>query len=139
MNVTVVYHDIRLVVGEAHAVSEELWITFEDLRKKFGWTMSPEGICHGQQCVPVPAGRKSEFVRDGDWFNLAAFCRLLGNAVVHSDDFSTWVFHEAGSEPRGGTQPREAPDFALPDIDGRVHYLADYRGNKVFLFAWASW
>jgi hypothetical protein len=33
----------------------------------------------------------------------------------------------------------EAPGFALPDLDGRVHALADHRGRKVFLVAWASW
>jgi hypothetical protein len=33
----------------------------------------------------------------------------------------------------------EAPDFTLPDLDGRRHRLADYRGRKVFLVAWASW
>jgi len=33
----------------------------------------------------------------------------------------------------------EAPDFALPDLDGRVHMLAQQRGKKVLLVAWASW
>jgi hypothetical protein len=33
----------------------------------------------------------------------------------------------------------EAPDFALPDLDGRVHTLAQQRGKKVLLVAWASW
>ena len=32
-----------------------------------------------------------------------------------------------------------APDFALPDLSGRVHRLSDYRGQKVFLTTWASW
>jgi peroxiredoxin len=32
-----------------------------------------------------------------------------------------------------------APDFTLPDLDGRMHSLSDYRGKKVFLLAWASW
>ena len=32
-----------------------------------------------------------------------------------------------------------APDFALPDLDGRVHRLSDFRGRKVFLATWASW
>jgi hypothetical protein len=32
----------------------------------------------------------------------------------------------------------EAPDFTLPDLDGRMHSLSDYRGRKVVLFTWAS-
>jgi DNA-binding IclR family transcriptional regulator len=33
----------------------------------------------------------------------------------------------------------EAPDFTLPDLDGRPHTLAGHRGKKVFLVAYASW
>jgi peroxiredoxin len=32
-----------------------------------------------------------------------------------------------------------APDFTLPDLEGRLHSLRDYRGRKVFLCSWASW
>ena len=31
-----------------------------------------------------------------------------------------------------------APDFTLPDLDGRPHTLSAHRGKKVFLVAWAS-
>jgi len=33
----------------------------------------------------------------------------------------------------------EAPDFTLPDLDGRLHTLSSLRGRKVFLVAYASW
>ena len=33
----------------------------------------------------------------------------------------------------------EAPDFALPDLEGRLHSLSDHRGVKVFLVAYGSW
>ena len=33
----------------------------------------------------------------------------------------------------------EAPDFTLPDLDGRLHSLSDHRGVKVFLVAYGSW
>ena len=33
----------------------------------------------------------------------------------------------------------EAPDFALADLGGRPHTLAEHRGRKVFLVAYASW
>jgi peroxiredoxin Q/BCP len=32
----------------------------------------------------------------------------------------------------------EAPDFTLPDLDGNLHSLSDYRGRKVVLLTWAS-
>jgi hypothetical protein len=33
----------------------------------------------------------------------------------------------------------EAPDFTLPDLDGRLHTLSAHRGTKVLLVAYASW
>jgi hypothetical protein len=33
----------------------------------------------------------------------------------------------------------EAPDFTLPDLDGRFHSLSEHRGKKVLLVAYASW
>jgi len=33
----------------------------------------------------------------------------------------------------------EAPDFALPDLAGRLHTLSEHRGKKALLIAYASW
>jgi hypothetical protein len=33
----------------------------------------------------------------------------------------------------------EAPDFTLPDLDGRLHALSTHRGRKALLVAYASW
>ena len=30
-------------------------------------------------------------------------------------------------------------DLSLPDLDGRLHSLAEHRGTKVLLVAYASW
>jgi hypothetical protein len=43
----------------------------------------------------------------------------------------------AADQPAGGGSV-EAPDFTLPDLDGRMHSLSDYRGRKVVLLTWAS-
>ena len=32
-----------------------------------------------------------------------------------------------------------APNFTLPDLDGKMVSLADYRGKVVFLNIWATW
>ena len=33
----------------------------------------------------------------------------------------------------------EAPDFTLPDLQGKLHALSAQRGKKVLLVAYASW
>ena len=35
--------------------------------------------------------------------------------------------------------PKPAPEFALPDLNGRQVRLADLRGKVVLLFYWATW
>jgi len=32
-----------------------------------------------------------------------------------------------------------APDFTLPDLDGNLVSLSDFRGKKTLVFIWASW
>ena len=34
---------------------------------------------------------------------------------------------------------KEAPDFTLTDIEGKVHRLGDYRGKDVMIIFWATW
>lgn len=34
---------------------------------------------------------------------------------------------------------RPLPALALPDLDGKLHPLSDYRGQRVLLNFWASW
>jgi peroxiredoxin len=33
----------------------------------------------------------------------------------------------------------QAPDFQLPDVDGNIHRLSDYRGRVVIVNFWATW
>jgi peroxiredoxin len=39
----------------------------------------------------------------------------------------------------GGRAGFPAPDFALRDLQGRTHRLAEFRGKVVFLNVWATW
>lgn len=35
--------------------------------------------------------------------------------------------------------PKAAPEFSLPDLDGRPVALADFRGKVTLVFFWATW
>jgi hypothetical protein len=140
MAMHIIYKDRITHVAGAKAESENLWLSAADLTQASGWELKPEGACLGDVCVPIPPAREAEFIRDGGrQFNLATFARHLGQPVVHDDTNGVWYFGEAAATRRANLASLEAPDFELPDLDGKMHRLSDYRGKKVLLAAWASW
>lgn len=123
---------------EARAEGEALWIGAADAAAATGWELKPEGLCRGPVCVPVPPGRDGEFARGGE-VDLAAFWRLMGKPLLRDEAGATWLLGEDAASHAEAMRTLEAPDFALPDLDGRVHRLSDYRGHRVLLVTWASW
>jgi AhpC/TSA family len=121
----------------------DLWLGSDELSAATGWTLEPQGLCRGARCVRIPHGRESELVREtphgSRQLNLAALARLLEQPVLRDDAHAVWYIGDAAPARRAATQSLQAPDFTLPDLDGRLHSLADYRGKKVFLVSWASW
>jgi hypothetical protein len=140
MPIDVIYGDRQSQALAAKAEGDNLWLAADDLAKVSGWELKPEGACKGEVCVPIPAGREADFVRDNRRsFNLSALARLLGQPVLHDDKNGVWFFGADAGSRRAALKSLEAPDFELPDLDGKMHRLSDYRGKKVLLAAWASW
>jgi hypothetical protein len=105
-----------------------------------GWELKAQGVCRGETCIPVPPGREEELLGDGDQrFNLSAFARLRGQPAVRDDSGTAWVFGAPVPERQVAAESLQAPEFELPDLDGRVHSLSEYRGKKVLILSWASW
>jgi hypothetical protein len=138
MTLDIIYGE-RVTQGvDADAKGTELWLKAGDLERVSGWTHEPAGFCRGEVCVPVPAPRKSEFVRAGG-YNLAALAGLLGQPMVADAENHAYCFGESAAERKRILTSLDAPDFTLPDLDGETHSLSHYRGRKVFLVSWASW
>jgi len=78
-------------------------------------------------------------VRADGAVNLAALARHRGQAVVHDAERGVWVCGPAGEVRDAARRSLAAPDFTLPDLDGRLHSLSEHRGRKVLLNSWASW
>lgn len=134
MTVTVLHAEGALEAGESEA--GRLWLSAADFTAVTGWTPKPEGLCHGDLCLPQPPG--SSWSDGAGRVDLVAFAERLGLPLVHDEQHHVWALGRpsAGTEGEG---PVVAPDFALPDLDGTTHRLSDYRGKKVFLLAWASY
>ena len=134
VRVTVAYED-RVVSLEGEPGDAALRVAGDELARTLGWEVKPEGLCRGPLCIP----RRGDLVRPDGAVDLAALARLRGQAAVCDDERRTWVFGPAAESRAGGTPSLEAPDFTLPDLDGRPHRLSDARGRKVVLASWASW
>jgi hypothetical protein len=115
-----------------------LWLTAEDTERATGWALKPEGFCKDEVCVPVPAGRQAEFVDDRQ-VNVAAFWELTGKPAVHAEESDVWFLGEGANERNAALLSLEAPNFTLPDLDGNLHSLADFRKMRILLATWASW
>jgi len=105
-----------------------------------GWELKPEGLCRGSLCVPVPPGAPWVRGRGADVrVDLAGLSRHMGQPVAASPEHAAWSIGDAADDLADRLRSLDAPDFTLPDLDGRTHTLSSFRGRKVFLLAWASW
>jgi len=139
---TIIQDDKPLRFERAIADSNALWLDAAELKLLVGWEIKPQGICRGDLCVPIPPGRENEFVskRDGAaWLNFTALADQMGKPWAGDSKHRVWYFGAEAADRGSALRSMQAPDFELPDLDGKLHRLSDYRGKKVFLLAWASW
>jgi AhpC/TSA family len=122
----------------ARADGEQLWLEAGEFLTATGWALKPEGFCRGDTCVPVPPARAHEFVAGGS-VNAAAFWGRLGKPIIHDAAREVWVLGTSAADRSTSLQSLEAPDFSLPDLNGRTWTLSEHRGKKVLLATWASW
>ncbi|MBZ5533759.1 MAG: redoxin domain-containing protein [Acidobacteriia bacterium] len=137
----VVYDDVATEINPALEESSQLWIPKADLVRATRFEVKPQGVCRDEICIPLPKARMQEFVRKSsgrEWFNLTAFAQLTHQAVAHDAAASVWYFG-LRSDQQQTLASLQAPDFTLPDINGKPHSLSDFRGKKVLLVTWASW
>ncbi len=129
---------IRLMSATKQIQTDGLWITHDELTELTGWTLAAEGLCRDEACVPLPAELSDEVI-DGDRVEASALWRGLGRPLLHDAARETWMLGEAAQDRARQLESLEAPDFSLPDLDGKLHSLSDHRGTKVLLATWASW
>ena len=145
LRATIVYDDTATDLAAAREDAGQLWITTADLKRATRFEVKPQGVCRDELCFPLPKARqRSLFIRrrqrqlKSTWFNMTAFAELVHQPVAHDAALSTWYFG-LRSDQRQQLSSLQAPDFTLPDLQGKLHRLSDFRGKKILLVTWASW
>lgn len=143
MAVTILYNDTDAIIDDAAPDGADLWLHLGDLTRASGWQLKREGACLGDVCVPLPTARRDRFVRGEDTveprFNLAELTRLLDMPSLHDERTETWCFVDNAGTRARRMASLDAPDFMLPDLSDKMRSLTEYRGQKIFMVAWASW
>ena len=107
-------------------------VSADELERRTGWAMKPQGACKGHRCVPVP----DDAVRDGR-VSVARLAGRLKMPLLRDEAHELWSL---GPESGGrALTTAEAPELVLPDRHGNAFALSSLRGQKVLLVAWASW
>lgn len=141
LRATIVYDDTATDLTSAREDAGQLWITTADLKRATRFEVKPQGVCRDELCFPLPKARLQEFIRKTPpvtWFNMTAFAALVHQPVARDAALSTWYFG-LRSDQRQQLSSLQAPDFALPDLQGKLHRLSDFHGKKILLVTWASW
>ncbi len=113
-------------------ILSDLDVSTDDFAAGTGWTIKPEGACHGSLCVPL-----GDAVSDGR-IDVRAAAARLGMPLVHDEELGLWAL---GPWTGGGRAlpSAEAPELTLPDLDGAEFSLSSLHGQKVLLLAWAPY
>ena len=139
---TVVREDRVVALERTLAHEADLWVLPADLPQVNGFELKPEGACMDALCVPASEEGPDPLLlsRDGSqWFAVTALARRLDQAVVSAPERRVWSLGAISLERRAYLDSAVAPDFELPNRDGDLVRLSDFRGKKVLLITWASW
>ena len=128
--------ETRAVPVDATVAADGIRLAPAAVRDALGWELKPQGLCKDETCVPVPPS--AALVRD-DGIDLETLAGLLGRPLALDAAENAACLGVAATDRARTLASLDAPDFTLPDLDGRMHTLSGYRGKKIFLIAFASW
>jgi hypothetical protein len=128
--------DGRAVEIPARLTGDRVLLDPAALKDGLGWEMHDGLLCSDAMCIPV--ADEGTLVRDGG-IDLEGFARTLDRALAVDVEERAAFLGGSARERAQALASQHAPDFTLPDLEGRPHSLSEQRGKKVLLVAWASW
>jgi hypothetical protein len=132
---TIIDGDKAMAV-KAERRGEHVLLDAASVKDALGWEIHDGLLCNDAMCIPL--ADEAALVRDGK-IDLAALAAALDRALAVDLEEQAAFLGGSARERSQALASQQAPDFALPDLTGRVHTLSEARGKKVLLVAWASW
>lgn len=126
----------RICAVSAVISPESVRIPAAMIEQTLGWELKPQGLCKGDRCIP--AAMNSDLI-DEAGVDLTRFATALSRPLALAVAERVAYIGTAAAERAEQLASLAAPDFILPDLDGKPHSLSEHRGRKVLLVAYASW
>jgi hypothetical protein len=112
-------------------ILSSLDVGVDELERRTGWALKPQGACKAEFCVPMPP-------RDSGTVPAGLLSDRLGMALVADEKHGVWALGPDNVAGRA-LASAEAPELVLPDRNGEEFRLSSLRGLRILLLAWASW
>lgn len=122
--------------AQATVADGRVALVAEQVQSALGWELKSEGLCRGDVCIPV---QDRERLVGEDGIDLEELARVLCRPLALDAREGMAALAEGAADRSAALAGTLAPDFTLPDLDGKLHSLSDHRGKKVLLVAYASW
>ena len=126
----------RAVPIAAQRRGERVLLETAAVKDALGWEVHDGLLCNDSLCIPLDDERA--VVREGA-IDLGGLAAAMDRALAVDVDERAAFLGGSARERAQALGSQSAPDFSLPDLAGRLHSLAEHRGKKVLLVAWASW
>lgn len=126
----------RTVSADASIAADTVLVDANDFQAATGWQLKPEGLCHGDVCVPVRS--HPDVVIDGR-IDANKAATLLRRSVVVDATAGVVAYGPSAVAIAEQLADRRAPDFTLAQLDGTPFSMAAIGRKKKVLVTWASW
>jgi hypothetical protein len=126
----------RTVELRARVAGARVLLDPADVKDVLGWEVHDGLLCNDMMCLPLA---DEAALTAGGGIDLEGFARALDRALAVDVGEGVAFLGASARERAQALGSQQAPDFTLPDLAGRPHTLAEHRGQKVLLVAWASW
>jgi hypothetical protein len=126
----------RAVPVQARVAGARVRLEPGSLKDALGWEIHDGLLCNDAMCIPVA---DEAALAGAGGVDLEGFARALDRPLAVDVAERAAFLGGCARERAQALGSQQAPDFTLPDLAGRSHSLAEHRGRKILLVAWASW